>query len=79
VEVKFNAMKGLEAIRVRPSGRVDSCIENLLSYGGALCRLLAVYFEPAFMYSYFLQHVLRLIFKKKKKNERRALVYISLG
>lgn len=35
VEVKFNAIKGLEAIRFRPSGLVDRCIENRLSYSGA--------------------------------------------
>jgi hypothetical protein len=36
VEVKFNTIKGLEAVRIQPSGRAGRCIENLLSYSTAL-------------------------------------------
>jgi len=48
-EVKFNTIKGLEAIRIQPSGFTGPCIENQLSYYSALCRLLAVCLEPAFV------------------------------
>jgi hypothetical protein len=51
-EVKFNTIKGLEAIRIQPSGLAGPCIENQLSYYNALCHLLAVCLEPAFMCSF---------------------------
>jgi len=48
-EVKFNTIKGLEAIRFQPSGLAGPCIENQLSYYSALCHLLSVCLEPAFV------------------------------
>lgn len=50
-EVKFNTIKGLEAIRIQPSGLAGPCIENQLSYSSALYHLLAVCLETAFVFS----------------------------
>jgi hypothetical protein len=64
VEVKFNTIKGLEAILIRPFGLAGRCIENRLSYYGALCRLLAVYLEPAFVR--FFKTSSRLILERER-------------
>jgi len=47
--LEFNTIKGLEAVRIQPSGLAGPCIENQLSYYSALCRLMAVCLELAYV------------------------------